>query len=196
MKYFLPLLFLFSLRVDAMPLDPIAVNGKLWLQPLDFVGLSWSEISGVCDPNCNGELAGIDLAGWQWASTAEVNSLFNFYIGTPELGSGPGRYLIEDELDLAYAFLAAGWEPTAPLDIISLSLSAVGLLSDTADRVGVVGGGLSRTGLISVVGTDIDASGFTAAQTGAWLSRVDVPAPAPFLLIVPVLLFLLARKTS
>ena len=57
------------------------VDGKDWSQPNLFTGLSWNDISAVCNPGtglCDGNLNGIDVTGKTWASVDEVNGLFNF----------------------------------------------------------------------------------------------------------------------
>ena len=60
----------------------IWVNGELqqWLQPADFTGYTFDQISSVC-PNgeCAGSLPGstFDLTGYTWASIMEVSTLFN-----------------------------------------------------------------------------------------------------------------------
>jgi len=69
------------------------VNGKDWSQPNLFTGLSWNDISAVCNPDtglCDGDLNGIDVTGKIWASVDEVNGLFNSFLPmSAQLGSGP-----------------------------------------------------------------------------------------------------------
>ena len=70
------------------------VNGKNWSQPNLFTGLSWNDISAVCNPDtglCDGNLNGIDVTGKIWASVDEVNGLFNAFLpSAAQLGRGPG----------------------------------------------------------------------------------------------------------
>jgi cell wall-associated NlpC family hydrolase len=69
--------------------DTVTVNSKEWAQPDLFTGLSWNGINAVCPaPSgvCNGTLKGYDVTGWTWASREEVQSLFNYFIGSDVLG--------------------------------------------------------------------------------------------------------------
>lgn len=90
---------------------PVTVNGQQWLQPSDFINLTWSGISQVCAPSsglCAGELNGIDVTGYTWASISDLHSLFNHYVGTELLGPGHGQHA-EYESNWAPAFFADGW---------------------------------------------------------------------------------------
>lgn len=92
--------------------DIIPVNGKEWLQPNLFNGLTWDEINAVC-PNgvCNGSLAGRDMTGWTWASIDDVAELLNYYIGRRALV--PENYeLLEVNSAWAPAFFNTGWRPS------------------------------------------------------------------------------------
>lgn len=182
MRVLLLIFLLSSMRVAATPLPPIQVEGNLWLQPIDFLGFTWEEVHAVCDPMCNGSLGGVDLSGWNWANTEDLNALFNYYIGSPEMGPGPDQYIVEDRLALGLEFLAAGWIPTV-FDNINLSQAAIGYMSDTPDRVGVVGGAYSRTGGVSATRTDYTSSFYGPENTGVWLTRASVPIPATPLLM-------------
>lgn len=71
--------------VQAMPSwgQSVIRDGREWLQPVDFTGLSWNDINAVCPGGaCSGTLSGIDLTGYTWASTADVSALMASY-GTP-----------------------------------------------------------------------------------------------------------------
>lgn len=66
----------------------VEVDGKDWLQPLDFRGYGYDQVAAVCSPNsglCSGYIAGssIDLTGYYWASSADVDTLFIAYGGEP-----------------------------------------------------------------------------------------------------------------
>lgn len=65
----------------------VLIDGREWLQPVDFTGYTYDEINEVC-PNgiCSGTLPGssIDLTGYTWASILDVSGLFNSYgLDTP-----------------------------------------------------------------------------------------------------------------
>lgn len=64
--------------------DSIMDDGKEWAQQLTFANLSWEQIYDVCPPVhglnlCHGQLNGIDLQGWRWATNAEVTALISSY---------------------------------------------------------------------------------------------------------------------
>lgn len=66
--------------------------GKEWLQPLDFVNLSWNNVAAVCPPPsgaCSGFLNGIDVTGYTWATVDDMNALFSSYGIVPPMGPGP-----------------------------------------------------------------------------------------------------------
>lgn len=195
MRMLLPLLLLFSVHVEATPLTTIQVDGNLWLQPIDFLGFTWDEVHEVCDPVCDGALGGQDVSGWIWAGTDDLNALFNHYIGSSEMGPGPDQYVVEDKLALGFEFLADGWLPTL-FDIPNLVQVAVGYMSDTPDRVALVGGGYTRTGGVSATQTDFTSSYYSPQETGVWFTRVNVPAPATPVLIALSFLGLLQVKRS
>lgn len=85
--------------------DVITVDGKEWLQPAFFTTFSWNEINDVCPEGaCSGFLYDYDsthcfaaicagysdnMTGWTWASSDDVNTLFNSY-------EKAGRAILED----------------------------------------------------------------------------------------------------
>ncbi len=72
--------------VSATLLPAVVVNEQEWLQPLDFVSLSWNTISTVCDPEsgaCNGTLGGHDVSGWTWAGLNAVFAMTSAFTGAP-----------------------------------------------------------------------------------------------------------------
>lgn len=98
-RCFLALLVVFSGwtgSVSAALMAPVTVNGLEWLQPIDFINKSWNTINTICDATsglCNGSLGGNDITGWTWASVADMNQLFNYFIGSTEMGPGYDSYL-------------------------------------------------------------------------------------------------------
>ena len=69
--------------------DIVIVNGTEWAQVDLFTNTSWSQINALCPGGVCGEgtLNGYDMAGWIWASTDEVNAMFNVYLsagGVPD----------------------------------------------------------------------------------------------------------------
>lgn len=67
---------------NAAYMAPVSVDGREWLQPVDFLNTSWNDVAGVCDPisgACDGSLNGGSLSGWTWASIQDVSYLFDFF---------------------------------------------------------------------------------------------------------------------
>lgn len=92
--------------------DIITVDRKEWLQPNLLTGLSWGQINAVCpEGECSGVLKGYDMTGWTWASTEDVNAMFNYYIGSTVLGPGPDEFFGTHTSVWATAFFRDGWEP-------------------------------------------------------------------------------------
>lgn len=91
--------------------ETVIVNGKEWAQLNVFNYPSWNDINAVCPGGaCTGVLQGYDMTGWTWATADDVNDLFNYYIGSPELGPGPDEYSAID--DFALTFFSDGWNAT------------------------------------------------------------------------------------
>ena len=93
----------------------IEVDGNLWAQPGLFLNLSWNDIEAACPgPSglCSGELNGVDMNGWTWASVEEVGNLFNHYINAS--GDDLPLTSIAGGFDTmwASAFYGDGWLPT------------------------------------------------------------------------------------
>lgn len=180
---------------------PVTVNGQEWLQPLDFVNLTWSGISQVCAPSsglCGGELNGMDVTGYTWASISDLQSLFNYYIGSELLGPGHGQHA-EDESIWAPAFFADGWVSVyGDASVIHLTGGMVRnsyfttehgqltYLSYLEDRWGVPEYDLPN---IDVVSADTDVGpqlsvGSSYSSVGAWFFRnqseppTEAPTPA------------------
>ena len=109
--------YLMPVFTDELPIpNPIAAAGKEWAPIHLFRGLSWNQIDAVCPVTsggvCDGSLLGYNMDGWTWADVDEVNTLFNSYIGTAELGPGPDSHL--GPTGTFYdAMLADGWVPTS-----------------------------------------------------------------------------------
>ena len=67
---------------EGVPLtDTVTINGTEWAQVDLFLQLSWNDMNAVCSGGpCSGLLNGYNMAGWTWASRADVIALFDFYI--------------------------------------------------------------------------------------------------------------------
>jgi hypothetical protein len=74
------------------PSQKVILDSKEWLQPKDFINYSYNQVSAVCPAgSCSGALPGstFNLTGYFWASSDDVNSLFNAY-------REAGRPILED----------------------------------------------------------------------------------------------------
>ena len=79
---FCTIFFLGTTPAHAALLTPVSVDGRDWLQPLDFINTSWNEVAAVCSAIsgiCSGELNGDNLDGWVWASVFDVQQLIDFF---------------------------------------------------------------------------------------------------------------------
>lgn len=157
--------------------DIVTVEGKNWAQVDLFTNLSWSDISGVCPGGIcgTGTLNGYDMYGWSWATTEELNKLFNHYIGSPEMGPGPDS-IIDYGGTWADGFFAEdGWRATG--HVFFDSNETYGRMSDRADLVSIIG--YWNGAQVSAAHTN-DPSSIEAV--GAWFySPVPIPATLPLL---------------
>jgi hypothetical protein len=97
--------------------DIVTVDGREWAQVDQFTNLSWNDINDVCPMGIcidNGVLNGHNMTGWTWASVDDVNALFNYYIGSDELGSGPDYLSDSNSANSVWgpAFFRDGWRAT------------------------------------------------------------------------------------
>lgn len=150
--------------------DIITVDGKQWLQPVLFKGLSWSDIDAVCpheEGRCNGVLNGQDLRGWTWASIDDFNALINFYIGRDELGPGGGDYYWELDSEWFPALFEDGWRSSREYDnfLGGVTRSNVEGFDEAYDPY------ISESWGIHEVNTHHDLNDYEAAG-GAWFYRV------------------------
>jgi hypothetical protein len=172
-------------RTIAGPItDTVIVNGKEWAQVDLFVGLSWSEINTVCPVGVcgNGTLTGFDMSGWTWASTEDLNSLFNDYSADSSdpnpnlLGPGPSRVTTESTAPNSYAqlFYLDGWRATS--SVFFESRETMGRTADSPDYFAGIGVSPSflGAGTSNMAGTNYSDAFW---NPGAWFSRPD-PAAA------------------
>jgi hypothetical protein len=101
---------------NAVPItdaDIVTVNGTDWAQVDLFTNLSWNDINAYCPGGVcgTGRLTGNGMEGWLWASTDDVNTLFNYYIGSNILGPGPDSHQ-EFPGSFGALFFADGWRAT------------------------------------------------------------------------------------
>jgi len=156
--------------------DIIPVNGREWLQPDLFIGLTWNQINATCpDGVCNGVLAGRDVTGWTWASVDDVVALFNYYIGHRAFVRGVyGYFGVFMEVDSAWApaIFNTGWRSTSR----QYGFQQIEALTRTTaiyDQIAAIFDtppGFAEEGLGDYVTTRWDNS-ISNPSTGAWLYR-------------------------
>jgi hypothetical protein len=178
----------------AAHMTTIYVDGKEWLQPVDFINNSWNQIAEVCNPNtgvCTGSLNGIELTGWTWANSYDTSSLFNFFIGFDAVHGGGDIFNTFEEpsptvwLDAFYdAGFISMWGPCDPC-------RTMGYVADRASSTYSGLAGLGRnyvpdrlTDWASYVPNWGD-SDFSTPEAGGWFYReqstVPIPATLPLL---------------
>lgn len=121
--------------------DIIKVDGTEWAQVDLFIGNTWSDMQAVCPGGvclAGGMLNGYDMSGWQWATVNDVNALFNYYIGSSQLGPGPDGYQ-ESFGSFADDFFSAGWRTTLVDTPLAGARLTEGSMSDTSAQTAYIG---------------------------------------------------------
>jgi hypothetical protein len=185
---------------------PVNVDGTLWYQPAELTNYSYSDFASVCSTAtgvCAGSLpaAGPDLTGWTWASIDEVNALFNYFIGSAQLGPGPDEYSQQGSA-WAPAMLAA-FNPTGSAAqyevVVGITRSVYSLDPVFAASSGFVLNVLPVTGL-DRARTDsfINFQNHSGPLFGGWLYASPIPVPAAAWLFGSALIGLaaVARRKS
>ncbi len=114
----------------SLPVNAVIIGDKDWRQLTDITGFSWNDFDAVFDTStgaCDtvGCLVGgsLNLTGYTWASTNEVNDLFMFYTG----GTGLDSLTLENSIATgtgALDGLFVDFNPTFQLAAIEFRLLA------------------------------------------------------------------------
>ncbi len=187
----LGLLFLGSQHSHA-----VVLNGLDWRQLTDTTGLSWNDVSGVCNGTnnaCSGSVGGVNFDGWFWASPEQVGDLFAAYIPNPPYD--PTKL----ELGQAFGFESndfTDYIATTPLSLLNDTITGVnnhGLWGHVTGMDSFGGGREVRIAYISgqiQVSQSSNGLAFTNAELGTWLYRdtvAPIPVPAAFPLLAGAL---------
>jgi hypothetical protein len=90
--------------------DIVVVDGKEWAQVDLFNNVGKFDMGRACGNGiCSGTLNGYDMDGWTWATAAEVQALFDYYIF---YGESPCTEPFCPEPEWFRAWWADGWRPT------------------------------------------------------------------------------------
>jgi len=148
--------------------DTVVADGKEWAQANLFSGTGWNAINAVCPGGVctsGGMLNGYDMTGWTWAATDDVNALFNYYIGSPELGPGPDNYFSGNYDFVLAFFFTDGWNATQDDGV---ALYTAGAVHDSAILISAMTYFVEIVG-ISETNVDIDFPGLSTY--GGWFYR-------------------------
>jgi hypothetical protein len=165
--------------------DKVTVDGTDWAQVDLFTNLSWNDINAVCPAGVcvnSGTLNGYDMTGWAWASLGDINDLFNYYIGSEEMG--PGRWIFSESGGIwGLTFAADGWRATQSSH--SGDLATGGIVHTLAPPefgggdplavyalIGFEAGSIVLSYADTVVSPDVDST-----SSGAWFYRPSQPGP-------------------
>jgi hypothetical protein len=154
---------------------PVTVGANDWMQPLDTINNSWTDINGVCDAMsgiCTGMLGTVGLDGWMWASAEEVGDMFRDF---PT--AHPGGIVTVSEANSTWApqFLAA-FVPTQ----VTTNWSAVYGFSRTLNQPGVAyyPGVEDHVSGPDYAGSSLRAStGVSTTGIGGWFYQATPPPP-------------------
>ncbi len=172
------------------------INSTEWYHPAELRNYSYDDFASICNVangQCSGSLAGGEnLTGWIWASVDDVNALFNYFIGSAELGPGPSEYYEQASL----------WAPAFVSIFTPEIINSERLVVD----------GITRTTWevdsqwaykASIADEDIDAARSNvpivkghSGVPGGWFFREasQVPAPPTFALMIWAIAALLFKR--
>jgi len=173
-----------AILLHAIPSQAASVikDGKEWLQPADFVNITWDQIDALCPISsareCTGLLGGIDITGFTFASIAEVNALMATYgVPQPDLcGSEAARVIDSVWATAAFAdfSLTSEFDGNRFLEANASDANICDAISDPncqSDQYGFIG-------IQSAVSLgDGYCAGPGSIAIGAWLYRAYSPAP-------------------
>ncbi|MBK6511261.1 MAG: hypothetical protein IPG64_23275 [Haliea sp.] len=176
----------------AVPItDIVTADGKEWAQVELFKKLSWLDVSSQCPVlndvcNSGSSLNGFDLTGWTWATTTDINLLFNVYLvaagysGDDLLGGGPDALSV----NLPGMDFTLGVFADFRLTLSNNSISQVGgwLRGDINESTARQGRIVKLTGSVHAIRASTTEQYDLvnpSPASGAWfLRRTAVPTPA------------------
>jgi hypothetical protein len=207
-----------SAASSAALMSPVLINGREWLQPVDFLNTSWNEVQSVCDVadgTCSGSVGSNSLDGWIWASTDDVAELFNFIYGSAYFGIVADVAGTPGVSDTAWApaFFEAGFIYTytgsdigdytkfRTLNGITRTLDSSGFTANFAsvrDAFSPSAYAYDTAGLYTAIGAGVSREN-ASSYFGHYFYREaasNVPVPSTLVLFGTVLLSLSSRRPS
>lgn len=181
--------------------DIVTVDNRSWAQVSLFTNLSWNTVNAACPGGvCGGGLNGFNMAGWHWAYSMEVVSLFNAVTGV-DISLTPNSGIFQSNSTWAPAWFNRGFLPT---DSNALYLATKGISADPQPQT--LGSVMSQpyvldsfdpngmdmlrvAGMIQI--SSIDPWRSSASQVGVWFYK-DSPSsqvPEPNTLVLAALAF-------
>jgi hypothetical protein len=165
----------------------VVVGGREWRQLTDTTYVTWNEVAAVCPVDgttpCSGSIlrsqdgALIDVTGWTWARSSDVQALFEAIIQPAVINfpTDTSTYTAADDPDIERALSGApeGFEPTwmdaAGRYIYGLTATTSAASPDAANRPGVRDAIPGNSDWVKLATTLPKTS--RQSYTGAWLLR-------------------------
>ncbi|MGE0592767.1 MAG: PEP-CTERM sorting domain-containing protein [Vicinamibacterales bacterium] len=197
----LAVLFVIALAPNSLGAAPLAVDyvdpttGWEWADLTQSTSLTWNQVDSVCAQDgltpCSANLGAVELAGWIWATSAQVADLF-----AASTDLTPAQLADNDEVQSS-----SSWAPQF-LALFSATLTdpTLSYVSGwTANSIPPVSGGLALMLDRSGAGDDRAVLGpntktFSSPHNGVWLHR-PATVPEPGLLALLGLGVFLARRS-
>jgi hypothetical protein len=165
----------------------VTVDGREWLQPVDFVNHSWNDIAAVCHNNtgvCNGSLGGTDLTGWIWASLPDVNDLFTA-MGIPGFAVDDESLVIDFSANSVWApafldtfFPTFAENQTRQITGLMRHFFPVAVTGNVSDNV-ITPIGRAADAAITSIDYQLNSANKSSEYIGGWFYRANAEVLAP-----------------
>jgi hypothetical protein len=162
----------------------VIIDGKDWRQLTETTNFSWLVVNSSCGSGvCSGSIGDVSVDGWNWATTSDVQSLFDALIqpGTTQFPTA-SNYSAAADADIAFA-IGSVFDATSIFNFGNVSWREVrGITRGSTDFSTTMAylsdnpfaNGLDVAGFDSSWPTNLGDTG-----TGVWLYKpTAVPEPA------------------